>query len=143
VEGDDEIGQAELRVREHAHRIRQPRQGHFDGNGDLLLDFLGGPAGVERNDRDLDIRNVGEGFDRQILEGNGAAADQQDRAQYDEERFEQREADDAAQHYLITFILMICCSNSAPSETTLSPGLSPSFTRMLPKPASVATTGWR
>ena len=97
VEGEDDERQAELRVREHAHRVRQPAQRDLERNRDLLLDFLRRVAGIQRDDGHLDVGDVGKRLDRQRAKRDDAAADEQQREQQHEQRLMQREGDDASE----------------------------------------------
>ena len=58
-----------LEVRESVHL-------HFDGNGDLLLDFLGGASRPLGDDLYVIVGDVGIGFDGQVVKGNGAPHEQ-------------------------------------------------------------------
>ena len=75
-----------------------PREAQLDGNRDLFLDFLGGAPGVQRDDGDLNVGDVRERLDRQRLEREDAAGDEQHRHQQHEQRLMQRERNDAANH---------------------------------------------
>ena len=98
VEGDHLVGQPELGMRKQAYGIRNAGQRHFQRDGDLLFHLLGSAPGKQRDDRDLRIGDVGKGFDRQVLERNQAAADENEQSQDDEQRLAQREPDEALDH---------------------------------------------
>ena len=53
--------------------MRHPRQGDFQGDGDLTFDFFRGGAGVLGDDFDDGRRRVGIGFDVDVDKGIGAA----------------------------------------------------------------------
>ena len=91
VVGDDGEGQTELGVREHPDRVGQPRQGHFDRQGHLLFDLLGGAARVQGDHGDLGVGDVGEGLDRQVQKGQHAGDRKQHRPQNHQQRLVQRE----------------------------------------------------
>ena len=93
VEGDDQERQAELRVRKHAHRVRQSAQADLQRRGDLLFDFLGRVSRIEGDDGDLDIGNIRKRLDRQILERHDAAQQKQAGQQEHEQRLMQRKRD--------------------------------------------------
>ena len=130
VESDDDEREPELGVREHADRIRHAGQRDFERYGDLLFDLFRGAAGKEGDDRDLGIGDIGKGFDRQGAEGGNADADEQHKTKQDEQRFMEREMDDALHHLAACFVWpgsvlknLIRCR--LPSMTTFSPSLTP------------------
>ncbi len=98
VEREHDIRQAELRVREHPHVVRQAGETQLDRDCDLFLDLLGGAPCVQRDDVDLDVGDVGERFDRQRFERENAAGDEEQRHQQHEQRLMQRERNDASNH---------------------------------------------
>ena len=98
VERENEERQAKLRVREHAHRAGQPREGHFEWNRDLLFDFLGCASREQCDDGDLRIGYVGKGLDGQLQKSRDAAGDEQNRAEQHEHRLTQTEPDEIVDH---------------------------------------------
>ncbi len=101
IEGDHQEGQAELGVREHPHGVRRAGQRGLDRDRDLALDFLGSAARVQRNDVDLDVGDIREGFDRQVLEGRKATPDEDGKAEPDEQLLVQGKMDDARNHVAV------------------------------------------
>ena len=81
--------QTKLRVREHADGIGDARQGDLNRQGHLFFDFFSSTPRVERNDGDLCVCNVWEGFNRQSFEGKQARHGEQHGAQHNEERLVQ------------------------------------------------------
>jgi hypothetical protein len=98
VKRHHDVGQAELRVRKHPHRVRQAVQRRFNGNRDLLLDFLRRAARIKRDDIDLNVRDIGKRLDGQVVNAATAAADEKHRHQHDEQRLVQRKTDDPFNH---------------------------------------------
>ena len=49
----------------------------FKGNGDLLFHFFGSASGPLRDDLNVIVGDVGIGFHRQIVKGDGAPDEQQ------------------------------------------------------------------
>src|SRR5271165_1720406 len=87
----------------------------FDGNCDLLLDLLRGPARPLRNDLHPSVGDIGIGFDRQVVERDHAPNKEKNRHAQDNEAAIQGEINDGANHYC-------CCSaefwNSSALPTT-------------------------
>jgi hypothetical protein len=119
VEGEDQERQAELGVREHAHRPGQARKRDLERHGDLLLHLLGGPSGVERDHRHLRVGDVGKGLHREVDECPDPGADEEGHAENDEERLVQREGDDALDQPQ-SFEASSRSRRRFPSTTTLS-----------------------
>src|ERR1700730_14169394 len=92
----------------------------FDGNGDLLLDFLGSPSRPLCNHLNPGIGNIGIGFDREVVKRDHSPNEEQDRQAEHDETIIQREIDEFAYH---------CCSaefwNSSAFATTCWPAASP------------------
>ena len=65
---------------------------------DEALDLLGGLPLEEGDDRDLGVRGVGEGLDRERSERRDAGHDRDQREEQDRPAVVQREADDAIEH---------------------------------------------
>ena len=61
--------EAEDRARAARDHVRHVVERALDGNRDLLLDLLARVAGVDRDDHDAGVRDVGIGFDLELLEG--------------------------------------------------------------------------
>ena len=70
LEGQDHLRQPERRDRPLHQHARRPGQRALDRDGDLLLDLLRRLAGVEGDHHDLDVRDVREGLDLQLGEGD-------------------------------------------------------------------------
>jgi len=145
VEGDDDEGESELRVREHADRVRHAGQGDFERNGDLLLHFFRGAPGEEGDDRDLGVGDIREGLDRQAAEGGDAGADEKQQAEDDVQRLMQREVADALDHLAACFSaapagLKYLSRCRLPSATTLSPACKPSRMSTCPSRSMPAST---
>ena len=68
VECNDQEGQPELRVGEHADGVGQSGETDLDGSGDLLLHLLGRITGIQGDYGDLDIGDIREGLDGERLE---------------------------------------------------------------------------
>ena len=58
---------------------------HFDGNGYLLLDFLGGAAWPLCDDLNIVVGDIGVGFHREILERNGTPSQEDDANDQDQQ----------------------------------------------------------
>src|SRR6185437_12742995 len=116
----------------------------FDRHGDQPLDFLGGVTGPLRDDLDHRRREVGVGVHRQPPERPDARANEEHAEQRDEKPLAERSADEAVDVGLLgvapvrplgprgrcvgrgrTHWLCANCRNRPPSDTTLSPGVSP------------------
>ena len=139
VEGDREKRQAELRVREHPHRMRYAGQHDLERNGDLLLHLLSRVAGHECDHGGLHVGDVGKRLHRQRLKGDDARPDEQHCDQHQEERLIQRKCDELPDHQLAR-CCSSCRSRSAPSTTMRSPGRRPVRTlRLRPSPAATST----
>ena len=98
VKRDVDERQAELRVREEAHRMRQPAELDLQRDGDLLLDFFGRVARKQRDHRDLNIGHVRKRLDRQGVERRNSGADEQHQQQNQEQRLMDRERNDFPDH---------------------------------------------
>ena len=77
VERQDDVGKAELRVREHSHRVRQSAEANLQRNSDLLLDLFRCVAGHQRDHGHLHVRHIRKRLDRQCMEGEDARSDEQ------------------------------------------------------------------
>ena len=55
IERQHDKRKTELRVREHAHHVRQAVEHGFNRHRDLLLDLFRRAAGIKRNDVHLDV----------------------------------------------------------------------------------------
>src|SRR5262249_43743609 len=141
VERDDDVGEAELRVREHAHGVGQSAEADLDGDRDLLFDFLRRVAREQRDHRDLNVAHVRECLDRQRTERREACGDEQRQQEQDVERLVQRKGDDAANHWLAS--ASSWRSSSTPSVTTRSPAARPRTTRRRSAPLGVVSMGRR
>src|SRR5258708_16185135 len=108
-------------MRKHPNHVRQPVEHSLNWHRDLFFNLLRRPAWVERDDVDLNIRNIRKSFDRKIVERGPAARDEQDCHQHHEQGLMEREANDAFYHF------KICCSNTHPSVTTRCPASSPAM----------------
>ncbi len=98
VENQHHAGESEQRLRAQRHQFRQPVHLDFDGDGDLLLHFLGGTAGPLRDDVDVIVGDVGIGFDGQVLEGDRAPDGQQDADGENHEPVAESEIDELLEH---------------------------------------------
>ena len=68
--------QSEDRPRPPGDDVRHAVQRALDRDGDLLLHFLRGAAGIQRDHDDLRVGDIGIGFDLQLLERPDAEPDQ-------------------------------------------------------------------
>ena len=121
--------QPELCMREHADHVRHAGKRHFDREGHLLFDFLGGATGEECDHLHLCVGDIRQRFDRQLFKRQYAAANEQNHSQQDEQRLVQGERDEALHGWRIYFCTRrgcsICCNINAPSTTTFSPSFRP------------------
>jgi hypothetical protein len=72
-------------------------QDALEGDGDLLLDFFGGEAGIGRDDDNGGIGDVGVGVDLQVTERPDPEGGEGDRDQQDEDATPEREVDQRGQ----------------------------------------------
>ena len=79
----------------------------FDGNGDLLLDFLGGAAGPLRDDLHPDVGDIRIGFDGQRFEGNDAPDEKQHGEAQDHEAVVEGEIDERCGSLLLQGVLKL------------------------------------
>ena len=82
-------------------QVRDSIDLNLDRDGDLLLDLFGGSAGPLRDDLNPGVRDVGIGFDGQIVEGDHAPYKEEQGGAQDNEAVVEGEIDEAANH---------CCS---------------------------------
>ena len=108
-------------MRKQPHRIRHAAQRDFERDRHLLLDLLGGPARIKRDDVDLQIADVGKRLDGQRLEREQSAPHEDHEDQEDEQRLVQREVNDAFNHGCRFF------DYEAATRLSLTPGFSPCF----------------
>src|SRR5580700_459789 len=92
---------------------------------DLLLHLFGGDSRPLRNDFHVVVRHVGIGFDGQLMEGNPAPDEQQERSHHHEKAVIQSKIDNLCDHCSTVFW------NTSAFCTNRSPGLIP------------LTTSWR
>ena len=76
-------------------QVRQSVHLDFDGDRDLLLNFFGGAAGPLGDDLDVIVGDVRIGFDRQVVKGDRAPDQQQQRQSDHHETAVEREIDEA------------------------------------------------
>ena len=100
VEGEDDVGEPELSVREEAHGVGQAAEADLQRYRDLLLDFFRRVAGKQADDRDLDIGDVGERLDRQGAERRHAGGDEQRQHHDQHQRLVQRSGHHPANHWV-------------------------------------------
>jgi hypothetical protein len=93
-------------------------------NGDLLFDFLGSVAGVECDDDDARIGDVGIGLDLELTKGPQTDHDECDPKNEGHQPMMKREG----QHRTVCY----CATNSiVPSVTTRSPAARPFVTTIM------------
>ncbi len=88
------VGQAEEGDGPHAGHVRDAGHLHFDGDGDVALDLLGGLAGRLGHHLDQRGHRVGIGLDVQLGEAEHAGGEQHRHQDRDEPPVPQGEADD-------------------------------------------------
>ena len=76
LEGDDHLREPERGDRALDEHVGHADQRALDGDGDLLLDLLGGLPGIERDHHHLDVGDVGERLDLQLRERVDAEDDE-------------------------------------------------------------------
>ena len=74
--------------------VRDAGHADLERDGDLLLDLFGGAAGPLGDDRDVVVGDVGVGLDGQVVEGDGAPAEEQQRDDEDDEAVVERKIDE-------------------------------------------------
>ena len=79
VEDHGDAGEAGEGSGAQMGHVGDARHLYFEGNGDLLLDLFGGAAGPLGDDLDVVVGDVGIGFDGEIVEGDCAPAEQEQR----------------------------------------------------------------
>ncbi|VTQ76211.1 Uncharacterised protein [Stenotrophomonas maltophilia] len=149
VEGQDDHRQAELRMREHPHRMRDAGQRHFQWHRHLALDLFGGTARVQRHHCYLGVGYIREGFHRQYAERGNASTHEQQQCQHHHQWLAQAVGNQAIDHGAACPVPVLaaagalsasCCSSRPPSTTTLAPAARPSRTHSRPSPSSSACT---
>ena len=98
VKPDDHDGQPGNGHGPQVGAIRDAVHHVFDGDGDLLLHFLRGPARPLRDDPGVIIGDVGIGLDRKMVELNDAQTKQKDAKGQHEPAMAQGEIDNSANH---------------------------------------------
>ena len=93
-----EVAQAEQRLAVDLLQAGHAGERHFQGNGHLPLDLLGGRAGEQRDHLDDRRRRVGVGFDVDVQEGTDPDHREEDGEQDDDERVIERPPDKLANH---------------------------------------------
>ena len=93
--------------------------GALEAHRDLLLDFLGGPAGPLRDDAHVVVGDVGVSLYRQIVERDAAPDEEQQAEEDGQQPVVERGVDEGRDHWSI-----VLWKTSAFS-TTRSPGLRP------------------
>ena len=138
VKRQHDEGQAELRMGEHPHRMRQAAERHLQWNGDLLLHFLGRAAGIKRDDVDLDVGDIRKGFNRQRFEAampppmNSTTSRIIKSGWYRAKETSLLITMLPAEVYDLSEESNSACSSKQPSVTTLWPVVTPSVTKILP-----------
>ncbi len=90
--------QAEQRDRALVDRAGYAVERALERDRDPALDFLGGLAGVDRDDLDRGIGRIGERLDREVLVGRVAEERDRDRADEHEHACPQRRVDQSVDH---------------------------------------------
>ncbi len=83
------------------NHVRDAVHCYFKGNGDLLLDLLGGDARPLRDDFHIIVGHVGIRFDGKLMKRNCAPAKKQDRGSKHHEAVLEREIDKPANHFTV------------------------------------------
>ena len=96
--GHLQVAQAEQRLAVDLLQAGHAGERHFQGNGDLPLDLLGGGAGEQRDHFDDRRRRVGIGLDVDVQEGEDADHREEDGEQDDDQRIVERPGDELANH---------------------------------------------
>ena len=94
-EQDPDVRQAEVRERAEKRHVRDAVQLLLDLDRDVPFDFLGRVTGPERDDVDLDVRDVGIGLDGQPGERRDASRGQEECERQRDEPLVERERDHA------------------------------------------------
>ena len=102
-------------------QVRDPVHGGLDGNGNLLLHLLGGPARPLRDHLHVVIGYVGIRFHGQVVKRNGAPDQQQNGRRHHHQAVVERVVYQGADH---GYCSAVFCRTSA-FETTRSPGAMP------------------
>src|ERR1700676_5008638 len=100
--------------------LRNPVQGDFERNRDLLFDFFGGVAGPLRDDLRVGVGDVGIGLDGQIAKRDDAPDEQHPRHAECQDAGAQREIDEQTN-------CLPCFEAAAENASALAPSSSPTF----------------
>ena len=98
VPGHLEVAEAEQRLAVDLLQAGHAGERHFQGDGDLPLDLLGGGAGEQRDHFHDGRRRVRIGLDVDVHEGEDADHREEDGEQDDDQRIVERPGDELANH---------------------------------------------